>query len=381
MARVEELFTKVYNEIRNISTVDFKFNQDRTLATIEVRYRVIKLTDTGTVLTTGRNAIFPTETRSWTVYNNTAQTITVKTSAGTGIAVPSGSTTLLRCDGTNIVHEFDIGTAAAIDTGTTSATIPLNGTVFTYLHGYIGGFIFSNNGTDPNNDIDISAGCAMDSTDTAMIVGSAMTKRLDATWAAGTNAGGLDTGTKAANTEYYIHTILKDSDNSGDYLFSTSRTAPTMPSGYTKFRHSGWCQTDGAGNIIAFICTETGGGGIEYQWSTPILDINLANTLTTTARLDAISVPTGIKVKATVHARIADATSTAQLYVSDPDTTDLAPSLTVAPLLTLLATTGKGGHGQFHVTTNTSRQIRSRCDIATADTYRVATLGFQWSRR
>jgi hypothetical protein len=43
--------------------------------------------------------------RAWIVYNNTsgAFTATVKTSGGTGIAVPQGWVMLVRCDGTNVV--------------------------------------------------------------------------------------------------------------------------------------------------------------------------------------------------------------------------------------------------------------------------------------
>jgi len=69
----------------------------------EVLYGRYVITDTGVVLTTGRNIIVDTVERDIVVVNSTAQTLTVKTSAGTGIAVLAGVTASLRCDGTNVV--------------------------------------------------------------------------------------------------------------------------------------------------------------------------------------------------------------------------------------------------------------------------------------
>jgi hypothetical protein len=63
------------------------------------------ITTSGT-LTGNRNLIVPTKARKYTIINNCsgAFTMTVKTSAGTGIAVPQGTTMNLICDGTNIIE-------------------------------------------------------------------------------------------------------------------------------------------------------------------------------------------------------------------------------------------------------------------------------------
>jgi len=247
-------------------------------------------------------------------------------------------------------------------------------------HAYISGLIASNNAGDANNDIDIAAGECIDSTNASILVGSALTKRLDAAWAAGTNQGGLDTGAKASSTEYYIHAILKDSDNSVDYLFSLSRTAPTMPAGYTKFRHIGWVKTDGGSNILGFVATELPGGGLNYQWKVPVVDVSLANTLTTAARTDALSVPTGIKVRPISVARTYDATDAHTELISDPDTTDTAPGAS-GPFTISSVTPGSYSLCNIRILTNTSRQIRTRSTLATVDEYIVTTFGFEWSRR
>jgi hypothetical protein len=118
--------------------------------------------------------------------------------------------------------------------------------------GYIDGLICSD-ATDTDHDISIAAGSAKDSTNVYLLtLASALVKQIDASWAAGTNAGGLDTGSVAANTVYYIWIIRKDSDGSIDGVFSLSKTAPTMPSGYTYNRRIMTVCTDASANIINF---------------------------------------------------------------------------------------------------------------------------------
>ena len=69
----------------------------------EARQRLITLTG---VLTGNINVIVPTAEGYWTFYNNTSGsfTLTVKTSAGTGIAIPQGYYADLYCDGTNVLE-------------------------------------------------------------------------------------------------------------------------------------------------------------------------------------------------------------------------------------------------------------------------------------
>lgn len=102
-----------------------------------------------------------------------------------------------------------------------------------YPPGHLNGFTLAN-GTDATNDIDVTAGTARDSSNAVNMVGSAMTKQIDASWAAGTNQGGLFTGT-ASNTTYYFFAIYKDADASIDYGFDTSSTAANKPAGYSYY--------------------------------------------------------------------------------------------------------------------------------------------------
>jgi hypothetical protein len=103
-----------------------------TLTSAEAGYDIQEYTG---ALTASINVILPTAVSRWWVYNNTsgAFSLTVKTSAGTGIAVPQGTRQILHCDGTNIVKSIDGGsgtvTSVATGTGLTGGPIITTGTI------------------------------------------------------------------------------------------------------------------------------------------------------------------------------------------------------------------------------------------------------------
>jgi hypothetical protein len=111
--------------------------------------------------------------------------------------------------------------------------------------------ILSNNTTDATNDIDFAAGQVYADDNETLLVGSASTKRLDATFTAGTGGGGLDTGSKA-NSTWYSCWIIGKTDGTTDYLFSTSATSPTLPSGFTLKRRIMWAYVQSGGAILPF---------------------------------------------------------------------------------------------------------------------------------
>ena len=87
---------------KNIS-IDFASDADLTLSSDQNQYGYITLTDTGVVLSTSRNIIVDNTERQIVFTNNTAQTLTIKTAAGTGIEILSGGSDILYCDGTDII--------------------------------------------------------------------------------------------------------------------------------------------------------------------------------------------------------------------------------------------------------------------------------------
>ena len=109
----------------------------------------------------------------------------------------------------------------------------------------------ANNATDANNDIDFTAGNFVFSDGSGQAVVSAMTKRLDASWIAGNNQGGLDTGTKANSTWYHCYAICNPTTQVSDFIFSSNATTPTLPSGYTKQSKALFAiKTSSGGNIL-----------------------------------------------------------------------------------------------------------------------------------
>ena len=78
---------------------------------------------------------------------------------------------------------------------------------------------------------------------------SAVTKEIDSVWAEGSAAGGLDSGTVVVDSTYYIFVINNPTTGVTDGLISLSRTAPTLPSGYTKKRLVGYITTESGGLI------------------------------------------------------------------------------------------------------------------------------------
>lgn len=73
-----------------------------------------------------------------------------------------------------------------------------------------------------------------------------------AAFAPGTGNGGLDTGVVAANTWYYAHAIYNTSTEAPDLLLSLSKTAPTVPVGYTLLAYVGPVYTTSTSTVVPF---------------------------------------------------------------------------------------------------------------------------------
>lgn len=112
-----------------------------TVALQTARALVLNATSSGS-LTATRELVVPTIEKQYIVQNNTtgAQSITVKTSGGTGITIPNGRKAHLYVDGTNVIQMFDFVdiNGGTIDNtvigGTTTAAgsfTTLNATVLT----------------------------------------------------------------------------------------------------------------------------------------------------------------------------------------------------------------------------------------------------------
>lgn len=109
-------------------------------------------------------------------------------------------------------------------------------------------------GTDADHDINIAAGAAAETGagGEVMHLPATLTKRIDAAWAVGSAAGGLDTGSVGSTTMYAVWLIMRSDTSIVDALFSTSFTSPTLPTNYDFKRLIGAVATNSSSNIVTF---------------------------------------------------------------------------------------------------------------------------------
>lgn len=74
---------------------------DQTLSHAQAACRIIEFNGT---LTASRNIVVPDGPQEWVVYNNTAQTLTIKTSGGTGVPIATTKRAIVYADGTNVAR-------------------------------------------------------------------------------------------------------------------------------------------------------------------------------------------------------------------------------------------------------------------------------------
>lgn len=91
-----------------------------TLSSAQNRYPIIALTG---VLVSNATIVVRTAEKNWAFINNTtgAFSVTVKTLAGTGKAIPRGRATNLYCDGANVINARQVIVPSAIAGGTVDA--------------------------------------------------------------------------------------------------------------------------------------------------------------------------------------------------------------------------------------------------------------------
>lgn len=120
----QQITTLVDQAISGTVSLTSMTNADYTLtngdgnAANEARYMAL-LVPSSLTLTAARNIIVPSTSKTYIVKNATTGgfSVTVKTSAGTGIAVPNGNEMLLYCDGTNVVVAFDTINVNSVNSG------------------------------------------------------------------------------------------------------------------------------------------------------------------------------------------------------------------------------------------------------------------------
>lgn len=180
---------------------------------------------------------------------------------------------------------------------------------------FVQGGIVLPNGSNPLTHLDIAAFTVKALSKVAVSAGT-LTKNINGTWVAGNN-GGLDTGTKAANSTYFVYALRKQSDGTGEVVLSTSATVGGVSlsslTGYDVLAPIGVALTDASSNILEFIMNSLD----EYVFTTPVREVTNA-AISTTSALLALTVPNGVKVKANLRFMYSSASVTAAALLSDP---------------------------------------------------------------
>lgn len=254
-----------------------------------------------------------------------------------------------------------------------SGNLSFSGALISGLKGrLLNGLTLSNNGTDATNDIDIAAGTAVsDDGATVMTLASAITKRLDAAWAVGTNQGGLDTGS-IANATYHLWVINRPDTNVTDVLFSLSATSPTMPTNYTKKKLIGSIVRSG-GAILAFTQINN-----YFQYVTPVADISAPNPGTSAvSRTLTVPANTTAQIIVTLINGTSAGGSTNLCYISALSMTDSTPTGALHQLSPPSDPAAQYASATLYIVTNASSQIRTRNTLSGAsDVLRINTLGW-----
>jgi hypothetical protein len=244
-----------------------------------------------------------------------------------------------------------------------------------YPPGWRYGGTLSNNSGDATNDIDIAAGNWIDSTNLINMTLTAMTKRLDANWAAGTNQGMRNSAAAITDTTYHIYAVCKAAGASLDYYAHTSATVATVITAlqaeaggadYLYARRIGSI-IRAAGALKLFVQDDK-----TFTWKVPISNVAAVNP-GTAALTTTLTVPAGIRVEAICTVMgygIADGGAPGDIYLSDLSVTDSAPSYTIFSVAAYLyaASSVLQVGALVRVFTNTSAQVRMRMQISNANT-------------
>ncbi|EJC69363.1 hypothetical protein Rleg5DRAFT_5154 [Rhizobium leguminosarum bv. viciae WSM1455] len=261
---------------------------------------------------------------------------------GPTLVVPNGYSTTIVCTGTAFYSD------GLISNTTLAASV---------LGDFIVGLTLSNNSGSSTTHVDFAAGSARAASSFVSSAAS-LTKRVNATWAAGTGNGGLDAGAVAANSTYFAYALRKTTDGTFDVVFSNSATiggvTTTLLTGYTVVKCIGVVLTDGSSLVRQFIMNPRD----DYTFVAPIKDaVNVA--ISTTSALLALSVPNGVKSKAKLRFEFSSSSATNAVLLSDPAQGTLASGIgNDGGNVGTIQVASSYAIGSADIWTNTSKQVR-----------------------
>lgn len=292
---------------------------------------------------------------------------------GIGTVTDAATDTLAR---TAILASSNSNAAVNWAAGTRNifCTIPATGVL---PRGHIWGLTLSN-AADTANDITVAVGeCRDENGNHDMKLATAITKRLDAAWAVGDNAGGLNTGAEAVSTWYEVHLIKRLDTGVVDVMFTTTANRATLPTNYTVQRRIGWIRNDAASAILQFTQVED-----YFTWATQVNDV--AASATATAAAVALTAPPSSVARFRASLSISNANVGGETIIvfSEIAEGNVTPA-TGTGISSLIATTevldaavSAAGHFDLRVSSTSTIEHDSTIAASSTATFDISTYGF-----
>ena len=235
------------------------------------------------------------------------------------------------------------------------------------FRGTIDGLTFSM-AADADHDMTLAVGICIDDNNSELLqLASALTKQIDAIFAEGNNAGGMFTGTVAADTTYHLILITKDADGTVDWGYDTSVTGANAPTGWTARRRLGSRLTQSA---AANLIPTSQKGDIVYVQDLTDQDTTVTSvTTTTTPSTHTLNgVPSGVELRLYGTAFNTQSLNPSGVGVFDFDVTTLVSGNGVFDVYNNGNAQVNGeGTGRFEAWCNASAQVKMAIDTGDSD--------------
>ncbi len=378
------------------------------------------------------NIIVPARQHIYHVLNDSSAagsgntyTVTVKTAAGTGVALTHGDRATLVVDGTNVREVFrrsamlvassslsdvpnkmearlnlGLGSAAELAVGVAASNVvqldslarlpavdgsqlvnvskPADVAQLMQLFRAKSPPPIANAVSDSQDThIDIGPGsCVLDDGSIATLA-TKIVKRIDQNWQIGSLVGGLDAGSRAANQWYAVFLIKSTDETVVDVLISAglglpAPVEPVMPAGWTRKRRIGWIRTDASSNITRFWQD-----GDCFRWKS----VNYLKNTTVSSTASLLAVPSPPQHEAMLLAKL-ERPSFGSLIVSSTIDVDVAPDNLRNTNLpnAVVFPSNLGSPSLVYVKTDQQSRVRLRATVDTGNTVMLQTLGWRDAR-
>lgn len=253
--------------------------------------------------------------------------------------------------------------------------------------GYIDGFFHALD-SDADHDVNVSSGgVCRDKDDSVNIITTTdITKQIDATWAEGDDAGGMNDSEHPVSTDtWYRFFVISKPDGTCDYGWDTDADAINLLSdsavvaaGYNKARQIAWHLTDGSSNIISYIQNSEVLNRI--TWDVPQIDES-GTTPSASRVAKTLSAPPGSTADMTLAWGISGG-STLQIFalVLPTGSTDSAPTGPLSNFSSMRVPTNiSQANANIKIQVDSSSQMQLRWSSASG-TYSISTHNYIYNR-